>query len=845
MERILSPGELLDARHEVVPFHGRARESAALARWRDGAEPASLLLLHGPSGVGKTRLAGRFADDVRVVDDAELVPWPELVRLLREPVGRARVLLVARGTGWWWSAVRQRAGDLDYTSADLALAPCPEEHAASFASACAHFADFLGRPRPTAPAPVAETFHDLHLAALAVVHGSPADDPVERVRWLTDADPAAPATRRLAEDALAVTLLDERIEPERTSDALETLLGAAARWPHALHRAERLFTADPELVSVVGAAPLTLLAERPEPARAIARQVFQDPRFHGDALPAVLTRTLLRDGARRAAKPELAELHGMLGARAALAALREEAVRAARAEVALYRELVARDPVGYRAALADAVGDLGLRLIAVGRDGEALAAAEEAVALCREAAEADEGGTPQLAAALDRLGLRHAALGRRGEALASVSQAALLHQELHRLDPMRFGLDFAKVTHHLAVRLFDVDRQAEAGDAARWALLRWRQVADADPRYEAEFSRTLTSVAALLSTFGLPEEAAAAAGESITVLRRLASANPRDFEPELAASLAHLGTLLHRLGRPEEALAASREAVGLGRRAEGGRGGAVLAEALGRQADLLAGPERVVAAVEAVDLLRPLVFRSPMTHQVEFAVARARLARLLLDEDPGAALRIAGEELTGRRRLPRRLLVADGGKLAAQWRALADALAGQGHREAALGFAERVAVLWRDLVGRHRGASVGYPLAVHRVAELAHVGGSPQALPLARQAVLAWRLTRTPDELATELRYAESLSLYARLCAESGRELDRALSAAHRAVLVLRDGRAAPDRFAHGVQAVEAVVRAHPDPQAARARTRAMVTRDWPTAEPAPDAWPRPALDEA
>ncbi|MEU4802802.1 hypothetical protein [Actinosynnema sp. NPDC023587] len=827
MERILSPGELLDARHEVAPFHGRVRESAAVARWRDGAEPASLLLLHGPSGVGKTRLAGLFADRaVRVVDDAELLPWPELSRLLQEPVGRARVLLVAREAGWWWSAVRQRAGDLDYAAADLALTPCPDQHAASFASACDRFADFLGRPRPTAPPPAADTFHDLHLAALAAVLGRPADDPVDLVRRLSDADPAGPTTRRLAEDVLAVTLLDDRIEPERTPDALETLLRVARRRPHALRRAEELFAAEPELVALVGAVPLTVLAERPEPAKAIARQVFHDPRFHGDVLPAVLTRTLLRDRAPLAAKPELAELHGMLGARAALAGLREEAVEAAHAEVALYRELVDEEPGEYRPALADAVGDLALRLVAVGRQGAALAASEEAVELCREVADDDEECTPQLAAALDRLGLRHAALGRRNEALGAVSKAALLYQELHRLHPALFGLDFAKVTHHLAVRLFDVDRQVEAGDAAQWAVLRWRQVADADPRYEAEFARTLTSVAALLSTFGLPEEAASAAREAITVLRRLAAANPRDFEPALAAALAHLGALLHRLGRTADALAASREAVGVWRRVDD----AGLAAALGEQSDLLPGPARVAVAEEAVELLHPLVIRSPVHHQVDFAVARSRLARLLLDEGrDGEARRIADEELAVGRRLPRRLLVTGGGRLAAAWQALADALTAAGHGGPALGFAVRAAGLWRDLVGRHRGASLGYPLAVHREAELLRDHGSPEALPRARQAVLAWRLTRTPDELAAELRYAESLSLYARLCAEAGEELDRALAAAHHAVLVLRDGRAAPDRFAHGVRAVEAVVRAHPDPGAARARTRAMVARDWPS----------------
>ncbi|WP_433269442.1 tetratricopeptide repeat protein [Actinosynnema sp. CS-041913] len=827
MDRILSPGELLDPRHEVVPFHGRVRESAALARWRDGGSRSSVLLLHGPSGVGKTRLARRFADDgVRVVDDAELIHWQELHGVLQEQ--SARVLLVARRTGWWWSAIRQRAGDLDYAAAELELTARPADHGMSFASACAHFADVLGRPRPTTPPPPADTLHDVHLAALAAVHGSPADDPVELVRWLSDVDPTPPTRGRLAEDVLAVTLLDDRIEPERTPDALETLLRAAERWPHALRRAEELFTTNPELAGVVSAASLTVLAERPAAARAVARHVFNDPRFHCDALPAVLTRTLLHDSA--GGKLERAELHGMLGARAALAALREEALESARQEVALYRELVGEDPAEYRPALADAVGDLGLRLVAVNRNEEALAASEEAVELCRLVAEDDRDCAPQLAAALDQLALRHAALGRRDEAVAATGRAARLYEEVSERNPALFRLDLAKVTHHLAVRLFDAERPEEATRAAESAVVRWRAVADADPRYEAEFARTLASVAALLSAFGRHEEAAVVVRESIDVLRRLAAANPRVFEPDLAAALGNLSTVLCHSERRSEASAASGESVLVWRRvARDGDPRAVgeLAAALGGQADLLARPDKVAVAEEAVALVRPLADRFPASHRVDLAVAQARLARLLLAEGRELEARMIVDDLPAVERL--RLPVARGGELASALHLLADALASAGHDESALRQAERAAEVWRDLIGRHRGAPVAFAAAVHRTAVLMRDVAHPEAVARARLAVLVWHLSRTPDELAADLRYAEALTCYARLCAAADVHLDQALSLAHKAVMVLRAAKAAPDRFVRAVEAVEEVVRAHPDPKAARARTQAMVARDWPS----------------
>ena len=869
----VGPGGLLDAHNEVVPFHGRAPELAELARWRDDDSRSATVLVHGVAGVGKTRLAARFAADSRaegwtvlladhgetsasaeqdeggrglllVVDDADRWPWHDLFALLQEPLqrtpARTRVLLLSRVSGWWWSSARQRGADLDHVMSDLPLEVRPAEHADSFALACKHFADTLGVERPDVPAPVAESLFDLHLAALAIVHGAAPDaDRTELVRHLMSRDSAPAGCARLAEDFLAVTLLDHRIAPEETESGLAVLVQAACRWPHLLTRAEELFTGNPALASTADVSTLSVLAEIADiaPLRAIARHVFDETRFNYEALPAVLTRRLVDHGVARSVDPlEQAELYGMLAARAALAALREEALEAAHQEVALYRELAEVDPGEHRPALADSLGDLGLRFIAAHRPDDALRASEEAVALCKEIAVADPDCLPQLAGALEQLALRYAAVGRRDDAMTAISKAALMFQELAKMSPALFRLDFAKVSHHLAVRLFDVGRREEAGHAAQWALVHWREAADADPRYEPDFARTLTKIGKLLGDFGLRAESVAVVEESITVLRRLAAANPRGFEPELAMALADFAVLLVEVDRGPEAVKVSAESVGLRRRlAESAdpvdRG--ALAAALGTHVQVLAKSgevdDRLGSAKEAVELLRPLAVEHPITYQVDLAVALTAVADLLLAAQREYEAHVRVEEiLLITRRLPHQLLVVHGSGLAVAMLELSAALSQVEHHTQAVELAEQVVTIWRDLIGHTRIARVAHVLALHQLAvNLRRARQIKASRGVAHTTIVCWHIARTPEELRCDVRFADALSFYGRLCAEAAVELDTALDLAHRAVLIIREAQGAPEHLSRALDAVKAVLDAHPDRQAAQERLQLMVDRDW------------------
>ncbi len=119
------------------------------------------------------------------------------------------MLLLSRLTGWWWSSTRQRGTDLGHVMSDLPLVARPEEHAESFALACGRFAEVLGVERPASEPVHADTTFDVHLTALATVLGAaPGSGRSDLVRHLMSRDAVPAGSPRLAEDFLAVVLLD-------------------------------------------------------------------------------------------------------------------------------------------------------------------------------------------------------------------------------------------------------------------------------------------------------------------------------------------------------------------------------------------------------------------------------------------------------------------------------------------------------------------------------------------------------------------------------------------------------------------------------------------------------------
>ncbi|MEU9300974.1 tetratricopeptide repeat protein [Streptomyces sp. NPDC048269] len=241
------PSQLLLARHEVVPFTGRVDDLAALAGWRDGktrdGQPiaASVALLHGGGGQGKTRLAAELArrtaalggwkvwqaartgtttaaagrtrkstlgrNALVVVDYAERWPAPELVSLLEELAARRgtrlRVLLIARSPDWW-SLLLDDLRKQGYAQAEFPLESLPEgdvdARLQAFTVARERFGRALGLSKEDAetigePGNLDDAAYGLtltvHMAALVAVYthihgGEPPRDPGALSAYLLD-----------------------------------------------------------------------------------------------------------------------------------------------------------------------------------------------------------------------------------------------------------------------------------------------------------------------------------------------------------------------------------------------------------------------------------------------------------------------------------------------------------------------------------------------------------------------------------------------------------------------------------------------------------------------------------
>ena len=216
---ILQPSRMLRTHFEIVPFTGRTTELAHLRKWRDTTDEASVQLIYGPGGQGKTRLAMHLArlwtdegwmtlrayprDDpygpeavevapkagmagiLIIADYAERWETADLLALLRNaanPTGfPVRLLLLARPAGTWWQTLAyrmERTFDIPIEAMFLPpLGDTPEDRLKLFETARDRFAYLLNitDPQHIRPPPGIEADNryglvlTTHMAALAAV----------------------------------------------------------------------------------------------------------------------------------------------------------------------------------------------------------------------------------------------------------------------------------------------------------------------------------------------------------------------------------------------------------------------------------------------------------------------------------------------------------------------------------------------------------------------------------------------------------------------------------------------------------------------------------------------------
>ncbi|MCG8916600.1 tetratricopeptide repeat protein [Actinokineospora sp. PR83] len=752
------PSTLLDARSAVVPFTGRETELAALTAWRDAdtAGP-SALLLHGPGGQGKSRLAARFAelsaadgwvvaqarhgvapDEAAggragrrrllvVVDYADRWAHPELVALFADPAlagPRVRVLLIGR-TVQWWAALRGELRSTGVAVGDLLLGELAEEPADRervFTAARDRFGGVLGVPEPiTEPVPDLDgpdygQVLALHMAAL--------------VSALTVRFPGEPMPRGV--EGIAAYLLDRERMGWRRLHGTRQLGEEFDTPPTVLARA--VFTA------VLGgpAAHADAVARLESLRLGPAERVLTDHRFcYPPRDRALELEPLLPD---RLAEDFVALLlpgHHVTGydpdpwsadvPRALLGLDRPDepdpAVTARTVTVLAsaadrWPHVAGRlgDLLTERPDLAVRAGSAALAALAAARhlDTDVLLAVEPHLPRGRRA-DLDAGAaavTDRLvrervddrtrlhdaASWYSRLTTRLAHAGRVAEAVRAGYRALAALDRLTELDPGAHGADRAICLMDVGGFLSDLGRHREAVEHTGRAVDLLREIGN-----RPALALALSNYGNQLQNTGRRGPAVAAAQESVDLHRALAGTDLTD-PPRFAFALNGLGTRLMAVNRDAEAAGVLAEGVAAYRPLVAADPQAHLpglARALTNLGTahfrLGAADEALRCSAEAVSIRRGLTEANPTAYRADLALSLLNHAGRLSDVGrDGEAVEVAAEAVVAARRLVRL-------DRTAHEPVLAHALAAEGailaevDRERAVGSLREAAGLYRRL----------------------------------------------------------------------------------------------------------------------------------------------------
>jgi tetratricopeptide (TPR) repeat protein len=746
----LSPALLLNARLALAPYldvHGRRAE---LVTWAKQGRPVRGRLIHGPGGLGKTRLMAEVAADLRREDwAAGFVEIPEaenahshrlaldqlidtdrhaglmlvldyaerrldeatrLAARMRaaaeaRPGRPLRLVLLARAAGEWW----ERA-----VADTPALTPV--------------FAGGVEALQPFPPSPERESlFLQARAGFIAAIDAAREIDPDAFPGWPLDARTLADRVRRdFASEAFArplmiqiAALLDlhgEKPEANTVAALLDAMLGVERNyWRQALgavHREDRhtaLGRGATQSTLVGGVARRdaeALLLQDGYYARAAAAHVAEPladlERVYGDGAGRVLP-----------LEPDLVGEH-LIAAEgdarlidACLAWAGEDGAR--RRAILTVLQRATRPEHGHRAQVAQARLDEVLKsraaplakdLVAVALEtpGELANLMERAAPwLDPENAEALNKAIPQqtlnLMAAAGALAARAAA----GETAADEAGRAMKARRLG----------------NLGNRLSDLGRRAEALAATEEAVSILKELAAQNrDAFLPALALSLNNWGVDLSNLGRRAEALAATEEAVVLYRELANRNRDAFLPDLAMALNNWGNQLSNPGRRAEALTATEEAVAIRRELAAQNRDAFLpdlAKALNNLGITLSNlgrrEEALTATEEAVTLYRELAARNRDAFLPDLATSLNNLGNQLSDLGRRAEALTASEEaVTLYRELAARNRDAFLPDLAMALNNWGNRLSNLGRRAEALTASDEAVTLYRELAAQNRDA---------------------------------------------------------------------------------------------------------------------------------------------